>query len=83
MQAHPTDRIPAAPAPAPAPAAAETFSNRWKMRDIFFQSLEKPACFFQPLEKSFPIIGKFGGFFPTIGNFFSNHWKHSGGVEPA
>ena len=34
------------------------FSNHWKTREIFFQSLENPAHFFQPLEKYFPIIGK-------------------------
>jgi hypothetical protein len=36
------------------------FSNRWKTREKFFQSLEKIGGFFQPLEKKFPIIGKFG-----------------------
>ncbi len=34
-----------------APLAPKIFSNRWKMREKFFQSLEKPGHFFQPLEK--------------------------------
>ncbi|MBR3583613.1 MAG: hypothetical protein IKO01_09275 [Kiritimatiellae bacterium] len=34
------------------------FSNHWKTREKFFQSLEKSGHFFQPLEKYFPIIGK-------------------------
>ncbi|MBR4189769.1 MAG: hypothetical protein IKQ55_07390 [Kiritimatiellae bacterium] len=34
------------------------FSNHWKNREKFFQSLEKSAQIFQPLEKKFPIIGK-------------------------
>ncbi len=41
-----------------APLAPKIFSNRWKTREKFFQSLEKPARIFQPLEKYFPIIGK-------------------------
>ncbi len=41
-------------------ASAKIFSNHWKMRGKFFQSLEKMGRFFQPLENFFPIIGKIG-----------------------
>ena len=40
------------------PLAPKIFSNHWKMREKFFQSLEKPLRIFQPLESFFPIIGK-------------------------
>ena len=46
------------PAPTIALWLPQPFFNRWKTRERFFQSLEKPAEIFQPLEKSFPIIGK-------------------------
>jgi hypothetical protein len=53
------------------PTIGNFFSNHWKKREKFFQSLENSGNFFpivgktggifQPLEKSFPIIGKFSG----------------------
>jgi hypothetical protein len=59
----------------PAGRGGNIFSNHWKMREKFFQSLEKTGGFFQPLENIFPIIGKFAAGFPAIGKKFSNRWK--------
>ncbi|MBR4189409.1 MAG: hypothetical protein IKQ55_05545 [Kiritimatiellae bacterium] len=52
-------------APAIFPTIGKLFSNHWKNRGKFFQSLEKTSPFFQPLEKKFPIVGKL--FPPCLG----------------
>ena len=41
-----------------APLAPKIFSNHWKTREKFFQSLENQARIFQPLEKCFQSLEK-------------------------
>ncbi len=43
------------------PMVGKLFSNRWKMGEKLFQSLEKSGGIFQSLESFFPIIGKLSG----------------------